>query len=67
MEETANIQKIYLEILALKREIDFIKKHMFDPDTIMTTKEEERYERAMQELKEGKTISLEDLKKELGM
>ena len=38
---------------------------MFDPDTIMTTEEEERFERAMQEYKEDKTTSLEDLKKEL--
>ncbi len=67
MAETINMEKMYREILALKSEVQFIKTHMFDPDTIMTTEEEERYERAMQELQEGKTISLEDLEKELGM
>ena len=67
MPETINMEKVYKELLALRNEIQFIKTHMFDPDTIMTTEEEERYERAMQELKEGKTTSLEDLKKELGM
>ncbi len=66
MAEIINIEKMYREILALRREVQFIKMHMFDPDTIMTTEEEERYERAMQELKEDKTTSLEDLKKELG-
>ena len=65
MEETINSERIYKEILALKAEVNFIKTHMFDPDTIMTTEEEERFERAMKEYKEGKTISLEDLKKEL--
>lgn len=40
---------------------------MFDPDTIMTTEEEKRYEKAMEELAEGNTTSLEDLKKELGI
>lgn len=67
MPETVNLDKMYRELLALRKEVQFIKTHMFDPDTIMTTEEEERYERAMQEYKEGKTISLEDLKKELGL
>ncbi len=65
MAEVVNVDKLYKELLALRKEIQFIKMHMFDPDTIMTTEEEERYERAMQEYKEGKTTSLEDLKKEL--
>lgn len=59
------MEKMYKELLALRKEVQFIKNHMFDPDTIMTTEEEEKYERAMQELKEGKTKSLDDLKKEL--
>ena len=67
MVETVNMEKVYRELLALRNEVQFIKTHMFDPDTIMTTEEEERYKRAMQELQEGKTTSLEDLKKELGM
>ena len=65
MAETVSLEKMYLELLALRKEILFIKTHMFDPDTIMTTEEEERFERAMKEYKEGKFISLEDLKKEL--
>ena len=68
MAETINMEKMYMELLALRKEVQFIKTHMFDPDTIMTTEEEEeRYERAMRELKENKTTSLEDLKKELGL
>jgi len=65
MAETINMEKMYMELLALRKEVQFIKTHMFDPDTIMTTEEEERFERAMKEYKEGKFISLEDLKKEL--
>ena len=67
MPETINMDKMYKELVALRREVQFIKTHMFDPDTIMTTEEEERYERAMQELSEGKTTTLEDLKEELGL
>ena len=66
MIETINMEKMYKEIVSLRGEVRFIKEHMFDPDTIMTTEEEERYQRAMQELRDDKTISLEDLKKELG-
>jgi hypothetical protein len=65
MEETVNMEKMYGELLALRKEVHFIKTHMVDADTIMTTEEEERYERAMQELKEDKTTSLEDLEREL--
>lgn len=67
MAETINTEKLYRELISIRNDISFIKTHMFDPDTIMTTEEEERYEIAMQELKEGKTTSLEELKKELGM
>jgi hypothetical protein len=67
MTETVNMGKIYRELLALRNEVQFIKTHMFDPDTIMTTEEEERFKRAMQELKEGETTSLEVLEKELGI
>ncbi len=67
MVETINIEKVYRELMTLRNEVRFIKTHMFDPDTIMTTDEEERYRKAIQELKEEKTISLEDLEKELEM
>lgn len=66
MPETINMEKMYKELLAIREEVQFIKTHMFGPDTIMTT-EEERYERAVGGLKENKTTSLEDLKKELGL
>jgi len=65
MVEAATIQKIYKEIKELKREVHFIKEHMFDPDTIMTPQEEGRYDEAMRELTEGKTTSLSDMKKRI--
>jgi len=42
-------------------------KHMVDADMIMTPEEEERFEESMKDLKEGKTTSLSDIKKELGL
>ncbi|MBI2632437.1 hypothetical protein HYW75_05515 [Candidatus Pacearchaeota archaeon] len=66
MPETINMEKMYRELLSLRREIQFIKTHMFDPDTIMTTEEETQLEETLELHKRGKTRRFEDLKKELG-
>ena len=66
MAETMNIQ-ITEELKAIRKDLAFIKTHMFDPDTIMSVEEEQRFKQALQELKEGKTTTLSDLKKELGL
>lgn len=67
MAEAITIQEVYDEIKALKEDVVFIKKHMFDPDTIMTTEEGRRFEQSLKELQEGKTTPLSELKKELGL
>ena len=51
----------------IQSELDYIKEHMFDPDTVMTTEESKRFEQSMKELNEGKTTPLSKLKKELGL
>jgi len=65
--ETVTIKKIYGELKDLKKEVGFIKKHMFDPDVVMTKDENRRFNQSMKELKTGKTTSLSALKKELGL
>lgn len=67
MAETNTIQKIYDELKVLKKDVTFIKKHMFDPDTVMTTEESKRFEESVKELKEGRTTPLSEVKKELGL
>ena len=67
MSEAATVQEIYGELKSLKEEVIFIKNHMFDPDTIMTTEEARRFEQSMKELKQGKTTPLSKIKKELGL
>ena len=59
----AIMQKIYSELKDLKKEVTFIKTHMFDPDTVMTLEEGRRFEQSLKELKEGKTTSLSMIKK----
>ena len=65
--ETTTVKNIYDELKELRKEVPFIKKHMFDPDTIMTTEESKRFEQSREELKSGKTTTLSKLKKELGI
>ena len=59
-------QQILDELKTIRVEIEFIKKHMFDHDTILTTEEAKIFENSLKELKEGKTTLLSDFKKELG-
>jgi len=66
MAEAMNVQ-ITEELKAIRKDLAFIKTHMFDPDTIMSFEEERRFKQAMVELKEGKTTPLSKLKKELGL
>jgi len=67
MTETTIIQRIYDELQELKKDVTFIKKHMFDPDTVMTIEESRRFEQSMRELKEGKTTPFSELKKDMGL
>ena len=66
MAETVNMEKMYKELLALRTEVHYIKENMIDVDMFMTPKEEVQLEKALEEHKQRKTISLENLKKELG-
>ncbi len=63
----ATLEKVYDELKSLKKDVHFIKQHMVDVDSIMTSDEEERFEESMKELKQGKTTSLAGMKKELGL
>ncbi|MBI4016812.1 MAG: hypothetical protein HY363_03915 [Candidatus Aenigmarchaeota archaeon] len=63
----AVIEQVFSELKHITKEVEFIKKHMFDPDTIMTIEESKRFEQSLKELKERKTTPLSALKKELGL
>ena len=66
--QTQNLTKEVLVRLAkLQSDMEYIKEHMVDVDTILTIEEEEALEDSLRELKEGKTISHKELKKELGL
>jgi hypothetical protein len=66
MAETINMEKMYMELLALRKEVHDIKNHMVEIDVIMTPEEETQLEETLELHKKGKTKRFEDLKAELG-
>ena len=64
MAETISTNKIYETLIELKREVDFIKNHMVDVDVILTPEENIELDESLKDLEEGKTFSLEDIKKD---
>ena len=54
--------KLILEKLdVIKEELDYIKDHMVDVDTILRADDKAALEEARKECKKGETTSLEDL------
>ena len=49
----------------IKVELDYIKKRIIDEDTIMDEDDYQALEEARKEFNEGRTTSLENLKKEM--
>ncbi|MEK6898498.1 MAG: hypothetical protein AABW79_00180 [Nanoarchaeota archaeon] len=66
MSEIVNIEKVYLELLALRREVQLIKNRIINIDIVMSSDEEIVLEEALEAHKNGKTKRYEDLRKELG-
>lgn len=65
--EAQTINKILIELGEIKQELNFIKNHMVDADTLLTPDEEARLSVSLKEYKEGKTIPLSKLKKAVGV
>ncbi len=66
--ETETICKpITVELHKIWEELNFIKKHLVDVDTILTKEEEILLKTAREEFKAGETMPLKQLEKELGL
>ena len=61
---TTETRMILEKLDDIKSEIGFIKEHMVDIDMILTSEEEKRLEESLKDLKEGRTTSLENFKKD---
>ena len=66
MEQVHIPKEVVEELKAIRKDLDYIKEHMVDVDTILTPAEEARLEESLKEYKEGKTTLLEDFEKETG-
>lgn len=63
--ETITERKIIQKLEERHVEVEYIKNHMVDVDTLLTPDEELAVEEALAAYKAGKTASLEELKREL--
>ncbi len=56
--------EIIKELKAIRKDLEYIKEHMVDIDAILTSDEERILKEGIEEFKSGKTIRLEDLKRD---
>ena len=56
------MQELRNELKAIRIELQFIKEHMVDADTILTEEEKRLLDESIKHEKEGKLVSLEDIK-----
>ncbi|HLC32267.1 MAG TPA: hypothetical protein VJJ82_00410 [Candidatus Nanoarchaeia archaeon] len=54
---------IVTELKAIRRDLNYIKEHMVDVDTILTPSEERVLEQSLKDYKEGKTVSLSEFER----
>ncbi len=66
MGEAIDMKKMYRELLALRKEVSFIKNHVINMEVVMTSEEENQLKGTLEEHRKGKTKRIEDLKIELG-
>ena len=54
---------IVTELKAIRRDLNYIKEHMVDVDTILTPSEEKALEQSLKDYKEGRTVSLSEFER----
>ena len=67
MEKSISMDKMYETLMEMRKEMDVLKSqvnNMVDTDTVLTSEEEEELEKTLEEYKQGKTHSLEDIEKD---
>jgi len=58
-------KEIWEELKVIRRELEYIKEHMVDVDTVLTREEERILDESLREFEEGEATKLEDFEKEL--
>lgn len=65
--EAISKDDIHSELKAIREDIEYLKEHMADIDSIMTEDDFIAVTKAREEKKQGKLVPLDSLKKELGL
>ena len=60
----SELKQVIEKLDTIKEEIDYIKEHMIDADSVLTQEEEKTLDESLTEYKNRKTISLEKFEKE---
>ncbi|RLF70149.1 MAG: hypothetical protein DRN40_05275 [Thermoplasmata archaeon] len=60
-----DIKLIMKELKEIRKDLEYIKEHMLDVDRILTEEEEALVLRAEKEYEEGKSVRLDDVKRDL--
>ena len=63
MAEVIETKHLYKEIKAIRKDLDYIKKHMVDADTILTKEEETRLNSSIEDYKKGNVMPLEEFER----
>ena len=63
--EQISISEVVGELKEIRKDLEYIKVHMVDVDTILTHEEEMRLDESLKEYKEGKVTRFEDFEKEM--
>ena len=56
--------EVLAELKAIREDVEYIKEHMLDIDTILTTEEERILKESLEEYRRGETVTLDDLERE---
>ena len=67
MSEAIAASHLMNELMAIRNDLDFIKEHMVDIDSIMTEDDSLALKEYRKEKNAGELVSHEDIKKELGL
>jgi hypothetical protein len=65
MTEAMDARIVADELKAIREDLEYIKQHMVNADTILSTEEEARLEKSLKEHSEGKTVKLKDFEKKM--
>lgn len=65
--QKSDIHKIIEKLAKLQEDIEYIKENMVDVNSVMSEEDKKDFEEYEKEKREGRLISEEQLKKELGL